>query len=86
MAQTLPSKNIVTVTVSEGTNMAIAVSPDGKTISMDIQGTIHTIPVTGGIAKPLTDGLGDERQPCWSPVGSKIAFQFYLSSFYVLVP
>lgn len=82
ISQTPPSKNIITVTVSEGTNMAIAVSPDGKTIAMDIQGTIHTIPVTGGIAKPLTDGLGDERQPCWSPDGSKIAFQSYRDGSY----
>lgn len=81
-AQTPASKSAVSVTVSEGTNMALAVSPDGKTIAIDIQGTIHTVPVNGGKAKPLTDGLGDERQPCWSPDGTKIAFQSYRDGSY----
>ena len=76
------STSIVKVKVSEGTNMAIAVSPDGKTIALDIQGTIHTLAVTGGTAKALTDGLGDERQPCWSPDGSRIAFQSYRDGTY----
>ena len=76
------SQNAVSITVSEGTNMAIAVSPDGKTLALDIQGTIHTVPVTGGAAKPLTDGMGDERQPAWSPDGNKIAFQSFRDGTY----
>ncbi len=72
----------ISIRVTEGTNMAIAVSPDGKTIAMDLQGTIHTLPVNGGLAKPLTDGLGDERQPTWSPDGKKIAFQSYRDGSY----
>ncbi len=57
LSQAAASTKIVKVTVSEGTNMAIAVSPDGKTIAMDIQGTIHTLPITGGKAKALTGNV-----------------------------
>ena len=67
----------VKVTMTEGTNMAIALSPDKKSIAMDIQGTIWLMPVAGGKAKALTDALGDCRQPTWSADGNQIAFQSY---------
>src|SRR6188768_3310194 len=72
----------IPVTLREGTNMAIAVSPDKKTIAMDLQGTIWILPVTGGKAKAITDALGDNRQPVWSPDGSQVAFQSYRSGDY----
>jgi Tol biopolymer transport system component len=65
------------VTITEGTNMAIALSPNKTSIAMDIQGTIWLLPITGGKAKPITDALGDCRQPTWSPDGTQIAFQSY---------
>ncbi|MEO6287491.1 MAG: amidohydrolase family protein [Dyadobacter sp.] len=65
------------VTFREGTNMAIALSADKKTIAMDVQGTIWVMPVNGGKAKAVTDALGDCRQPTWSPDGNQIAFQSY---------
>ncbi|NIJ54742.1 amidohydrolase family protein [Dyadobacter arcticus] len=72
------------VTLTEGTNIAIALSPDKKTIAMDLQGTIFTIPVSGSNAKALTDELGDCRQPVWSPDGSKITFQaFWDGNFHI---
>ncbi len=64
--------------------MASAVSPDGKTIAVDLQGTIGIVPVTGGEIQLLTDGMGDERQPAWSPDGSKIVFFSYRDGNYHL--
>lgn len=67
----------VKVMLTEGTNMAIALSPDKKSIAMNIQGTIWLMPVAGGKAVALTDALGDCRQPTWSGDGNQIAFQSY---------
>lgn len=74
MAQSLTSKQLI---VKEGTNMAVALSPDGKNIALDLQGAIYLIPAAGGKAIPLTDGMGDDRQPHWTPDGKRIVFQSY---------
>jgi Tol biopolymer transport system component len=74
----------VKVTVSEGTNMAIDVSPDKKFIVMDLQGTLWVLPVSGGSAMQITDVFGDCRQPAWSPDGDLIAFQSYRDGNYHL--
>jgi Tol biopolymer transport system component len=74
----------VDVTVSEGTSMAVAVSPDGKTLAMDLQGSIWTLPATGGTAKRITDVFNDARQPMWSPDGKWIAFFAYRDGGYDL--
>jgi len=65
----------ITLQVSEGTSIAIALSPDHKQIVFDLQGILYKMPVEGGKAVPITDALFDARQPTWSPDGSVIAFQ-----------
>ena len=65
------------VTLTEGTNMAAALSPDGRMMALDLQGTIWLVPIAGGKARAVTDALGDARQPAWSPDGDRIAFQSY---------
>ncbi len=76
--QAAPSKSIVKdVTVSEGTNMAATVSPDGKTIIVDLQETLWSLPATGGAMKRLTDPMLEPSRPDWSPKGNWIAFQGY---------
>src|SRR5438093_10817657 len=67
----------VHVTLHEGTSMAAALSPDRRTIALDLLGTLWTMPAAGGAAKPLTDISLDARQPSWSPDGTRIAFQAY---------
>jgi Tol biopolymer transport system component/imidazolonepropionase-like amidohydrolase len=59
---------------SEGTWMALDVSPDGHTIVFGLLGDLYTMPVAGGTAKRLTSGMAWDHQPRWSPDGKKIAF------------
>jgi len=67
----------IEVRVSEGTNFAVAVSPDGSKLTLDLQGTLWALPTEGGEAQALTDGLGDDRLPDYSPDGSRLVFQSY---------
>ena len=78
----LKPKTLIDVTVSEGTSMAVAVSPDGKTLAIDMQGSIWTLPATGGTAKRITSLFNDARQPVWSPDGKWITFFGYLDGGY----
>ena len=67
----------VRITVSEGTNMAAALSPDGRLIALDLQGTLWIRGPEGTEARPITDRFYDARQPDWSPDGERIAFQSF---------
>jgi Tol biopolymer transport system component len=79
-----PTLTPTDVTVSEGTSMAVAVSPDGRTLAIDLQGSIWTLPSTGGAATRLTDFFNDARQPTWSPDGHWITFFAYRDGGYDL--
>jgi len=70
----------VHLTLHEGTNMAAALSPDGRTIAMDLLGTLWTMPAQGGAARAITDIFLDARQPSWSPDSRRLAFQAYRHS------
>jgi Tol biopolymer transport system component len=76
---TVPARvpDTLQLTFTEGTNFAVAVSPQGTRLVMDLQGTLWLLPAEGGEARPLTDGLGDDRLPDWSPDGKRIAFQSF---------
>src|SRR5688572_12371866 len=65
------------VVVSEGTSMSVSITPDGRTLAIDLQGTVWTLPSTGGAAKAITDFYNDARHPTFSPDGKTIAFQGY---------
>ena len=65
------------IRVTEGTNMAAALSPDKETIAIDLQGRLWILPAAGGEAIAITDSLGDARQPAWSPDGTQLCFQGY---------
>jgi Tol biopolymer transport system component len=72
----------VDVTVHEGTSMSVAASPDGRSLAIDLQGSIWTLSASGGTAKRITDVYNDSRQPSWSPDGRWIAFQGYRDGIY----
>lgn len=64
----------VSFTVNEGTWMNLDVSPKGDAIVFDLLGDIYTMPITGGTAKVLRQGLAYEVQPRFSPDGNHILF------------
>lgn len=57
--------------------MAAALSPDGGTLVIDAQGSLWTLPASGGAATRISDDLYDARQPSWAPDGRLIAFQSF---------
>jgi Tol biopolymer transport system component/imidazolonepropionase-like amidohydrolase len=72
------------VTVNEGTNVNLTLSPDRKTIVMDLQEALWSLPIGGGTAKRLTDPFLEPARPDWSPKGDLIAFQsFRTGTFHI---
>jgi len=65
----------ITLTITEGTAIAAAASPDRRTIAIDLLGGIWTLPMSGGDAKRITPEDLEARNPAWSPDGGSIAFQ-----------
>ncbi len=59
---------------SEGTWMNLDVSPEGDEIVFDLMGNIYIMPIEGGEATVIREGLAYEIQPRFSPDGSKISF------------
>ena len=75
---------VIDVTVQEGTSMSVAISPDGRTLAIDLQGGIWTVPADGGAAKRVTGIYEDARQPTWSPDGKWITYFSYKDGGYDL--
>lgn len=75
-ADALPLKpeRKVEFATAEGTWISLDVSPDGKTILFELLGHLYTVPITGGQATRLTNGMQFDSQPRYSPSGSWITF------------
>jgi Tol biopolymer transport system component len=71
-----------TVTVAQGTNLAVAAAPDGRNLVMDLQGVLWRLPAAGGAARRLTSDVDDPALPDWSPDGERIAYQSYRTGNY----
>jgi tricorn protease-like protein len=61
-------------TATEGTWISLDVSPDGRTIVFDLLGDLYTLPITGGKATRITEGLAYDAAPRFSPDGQSIVF------------
>ena len=74
-AQDAFTTRTIELTLTEGTSMAAAASPDGRWIAVDLLGSLWVLPSRGGDARRITPDLLDARQPTWSPDSESIAFQ-----------
>ncbi len=77
VSQTASGPQPISLTLREGTSMAAALSPDGRTLMIDLLGSLWTLPATGGAATRVTDEYLDARQPVWAPDNRRVAFQGY---------
>jgi predicted RNase H-like nuclease len=53
----------IDVAITEGTNFAVAASPDGRMLVIDLLGSLWTVAAGGGAATRITDELLEARQP-----------------------
>lgn len=77
ISQARPARD-VRLTLTEGTSMAVAPSPDGRTLAIDLLGALWTLGIDGGPARRVLDDGYDAHLPAWSPDGKRLAFQAYL--------
>ena len=77
LLQDIATTRQVEITLTEGTSMAAAASPDRRSIAIDLLGGIWILPYRGGEARRITPELLEARQPAWSPDGRSLAFQGY---------
>ncbi|HUL33482.1 MAG TPA: amidohydrolase family protein [Candidatus Eisenbacteria bacterium] len=68
-----PARN-VEFTTDQGTWLSLDVSPDGKSLILELVGDLYTVPFSGGEARKITSGMGFNSMPRFSPDGQKIAF------------
>ena len=70
----LASPRSATFTATEATWMSLDVSPDGRTIVFDLLGDLYTLPIGGGKATRITEGMAFDAQPRFSPDGETVVF------------
>lgn len=67
-------ERVLDFSTDEGSWISLDVSPDGKHIVFDLLGDLYQIPITGGKAEQLTDGMAFDGHPRYSPDGKYVLF------------
>jgi Tol biopolymer transport system component len=75
-------EHTVEVPLSEVTNVAAAVSPDGGTVVLDAYSMLWTLSGEGGTATRITEPSLEAIRPAFSPDGRLITFQAYRGGNY----
>jgi len=69
-----PDLDTLAFTVDEATWLSLAPLPDGNGMVLEILGDLYTLPMQGGEATRITEGMGFDSQPAVSPDGEWVAF------------
>lgn len=80
-AQT-PEARQIPIVLTQGTNMAAAVAPDGESMVIAVQSALWTLPIEGGDATRISTWDMEATAPVWSPDGTRIAFQNFDEHYY----
>jgi hypothetical protein len=70
----LVASRTIELDTDEGTWISLDVSPDGRSVIFEMLGDLYTVPLGGGDATRITEGLAYDTQPRYSPDGTKVAF------------
>ena len=70
----LKAERKIKINTNEGTWISLDVSPDGQTIVFDFLGDLYTLPIAGGKAERITEGLAFDNHPRFSPDGKSLVF------------
>lgn len=70
----LEPERTISFRTDEGSWISVDVSPDGERIAFDLMGDIYTIPIEGGEATRITEGMAYETHPRYSPDGRYLLF------------
>jgi Tol biopolymer transport system component/imidazolonepropionase-like amidohydrolase len=68
------------ITVTEGTNFSVTAAPDGRTLVIDLLGSLWALPGQGGAATKITEEFIEARNPSFSPDGAYVVFQGFKDS------
>ena len=70
----LEASRTLSISTDEGTWMSLDVHPDGSKIVFDLLGDLYELPIGGGKATRITQGLAFDSQPKYNPDGNSILF------------
>ncbi len=77
-----PEVRQIPIVLTQGTNMAAAVAPDGESLVIAVQSALWTLPIEGGDATRISTWDMEATAPVWSPDGTRIAFQNFDEHYY----